>query len=190
MIILLSWSPCALAHRPLWNEDSGQDAVHAIVIKDAGISQVVYREITSQSPRLWLTFEASEGQEIYLELGVPVIDRLKNFRPALAVMGPGLPAVPLPFEIPAGLGGQIFDTETVKEPRIFHEPFTGTDSWVWREIRFKSPATGKYFAVAYAPSGEKGKLWVALGEQESFGPLDIFRFPDWRSRTRQFHELK
>jgi hypothetical protein len=98
--------------------------------------------------------------------------------------------VQLPFEIPAGLGGQIFDTETVKEPRVYHEPFTGTDSWVWREIRFKAPATGKYFVVAYVPSGETEKVWVALGEQERFGPLDLFRFPGWRSRTRQFHEIQ
>jgi len=187
---LFLWISTAWAHRPLWDEGVGQDAAHAIAIKDANISQVAYHEITSQSPRVWLTFEAQEGQEVYLELGVPVIDRLKNFRPALAVLGPALPTVQLPFEIPAGLGGQIFDTETVKEPRVYHEPFTGTDSWVWREIRFKVPARGKYFVVAYVPSGETGKVWVALGEQERFGPLDIFRFPGWRSRTRQFHELK
>ncbi|MCX5887293.1 MAG: hypothetical protein NT096_15505, partial [Proteobacteria bacterium] len=190
MVFLLLLSFSAWAHRPLWDEGVGQDAAHAIAIKDANISQVAYHEITSQSPRVWLTFEAQEGQEVYLELGVPVIDRLKNFRPALTVLGPALPTVQLPFEIPAGLGGQIFDTETVKEPRVYHEPFTGTDSWVWREVRFKVPATGKYFVVAYVPSGETGKVWVALGEQESFGLLDIFRFPGWRSRTRQFHEIQ
>jgi hypothetical protein len=190
VVSLLLWSPFASAHRPLWDEGTGQDSTHAIAIKDANISQVAYHEIASQSSRLWLTLEAQEGQEVYLELGVPVIDRLKNFRPALAVLGPDLPTVQLPFEIPAGLGGQIFDTETVKEPRVYHEPFTGTDSWVWREIRFKAPATGKYFVVAYVPSGETGKVWVALGEQEQFGPLDLFRFPGWRSRTRQFHEPK
>jgi hypothetical protein len=187
---LLLWSPFASAHRPLWDEGSGQDPIHAIAIKDANISQVVYREIASQSPRVWFTFEAQEGQEVYLELGVPVIDRLKNFRPALAVLGPGLPTAQLPFESPEGLGGQIFNTETVKEPRVYHEPFTGTDSWVLCEIRFKAPATGKYFVVAYVPSDETGKVWVALGEQERFGPLDLFRYPGWRSRARQFHELK
>ena len=190
MVFLLLLSFSAWAHRPLWDEGSGQDPIHAIEIKDANISQVVYREITPQSPQLWLTFETREGQEIYFALGVPVIERLKNFRPAFAVVGPGLPAVQLPFEIPGGLGGQIFDSETVKEPRVFHEPFTGTDSWVWRESRFKAPAAGKYLVVAYVPSGESGKVWVALGEQESFGLLDLFRFPGWRSRTREFHELK
>jgi hypothetical protein len=190
MVFLLFLSFSAWAHRPLWDEGVGQDAAHAMVIKDPHVSQVVYCEITPQSPRLWLTFDAQEGQEVYLELGVPVIDRLKNFRPALTVLGPGLPASHLPFETPAGMGREVYDTETVKEPRTYHESFTGTDSWVWREIRFKVPATGKYFVVAYVPSGETGKVWVALGEQESFGLLDIFRFPGWRSRTRQFHEIQ
>jgi len=187
---LFLWISTAWAHRPLWDDGEGQDMAHAIEIKDVDIPQVVYHEVKPEVPYLWLKFEAREGQEIYLELGVPVIERLKNFRPALALLGPGLPAVKVPFEIPAGLGGQVLDTNTVSEPRVFNEEFTGTDSWVLREQRLAAPRMGSYFIVIYVPSGERGKVWVSCGERESFGPLDIFRFPGWRSRARQFHELK
>ena len=192
LIILVAflWSTIVYAHRPLWDEGAGKEFSNPIKIDHVDVSQVVYREVTPQEPRLWLTFEAREGEELYLQLGVPVIERLKNFRPVVALLGPAMAPVNLSFEIPPGMGGRIFEAENGQEPKIFHEPFTGTDSWVLIETRLKATAAGRYFIVAYPPSGGTGKLWIAVGEREQFGFSDLFRFPGWRSKTRAFHEVK
>ena len=80
---------------------------------------MVYHEVTAESPLLWLTFDLNEGQSLYFQLGVPVIERLKDYRPALVLVGPGLPQVDLPFAVPDGLGAQRFLSDQVAEPGRF-----------------------------------------------------------------------
>ena len=93
------------AHIPIFSSaDSGSSPENAVFIDDASISHAVYHEVTAQTAQLWVTFDFEAGQEIYTQLGVPVIDRLGDFRPAFAVLGPGLPEIDLPFDIPDGLG--------------------------------------------------------------------------------------
>jgi hypothetical protein len=43
--------------------------------------------------------------------------------------------------------------------------------------------------VAYVPSGEVGKLWIAPGEEEEFGLDDIVSLPATIETVRQFHEV-
>ncbi|UCD27978.1 MAG: hypothetical protein JSV03_12870, partial [Planctomycetota bacterium] len=140
-------------------------------------------------PQLWLTFEARSGQEVFLQLGVPAIERLQDFRPALALLGPSLPAVDLPFTVPEGLGGIVLAPGAEVEPEFFHEPFTGTDSWILGEIQTVLSESGRYYAVAYVPNGQTGKLWVAPGRQEVFGLADIFSLPTIINQVREFHEV-
>ena len=177
------------AHVPIPHDGTEIDADHAISLDDVGLSRVIYYEITTESPRVWLTFEAEAGQELYLKLGVPFIDRLKDSRPAMAVLGPTLPPVSVPFEIPAGLGGLTFTTDNVTQPEFFHEPFTGTDSWSLSEQTLALPAAGRYYVVAYVPSGQTGKLWVAIGRREEFGLEDILGLPATIAQVREFHEV-
>ena len=124
-----------------------------------------------------------------MSLGVPVIERLKDFRPALAVLGPGLPAVALPFEIPEGFGGLVFEAGTVTEPEVFHEPLTGTVSWVLFEDTVALPGSGQHYVVAYSPLGEPGKLWVTIGTREAFGLRDVIELPATVREVRAFHEV-
>lgn len=179
----------AWAHIPIFSgEDSGTTPENAVFIDDASISHAVYHEVTEQTPRLWMTFDFEAGQEIYTQLGVPVLDRLAEFRPAFAVLGPGLPEIDLPFEIPDGLGGLLFTSDDINEPEFFHEEFTGTDSWIFGELVDAAPASGTYFLVAYVPSGETGKLWVAIGRREVFEPQDIAALGELVPRVSAFHE--
>jgi hypothetical protein len=72
----------------------------------------------------------------------------------------------------------------------FYEPFSRTDSWMFRTIRVTIPKAGRYYLIAYAPSHENGKLWVAVGDKEQFSPLQIVRLPMWIRQIREFHEAK
>jgi hypothetical protein len=178
------------AHRPLEDPGNATSASTAVIIKDPDISQVIYHEVKKDSTQLWLTFEAKKDYNLYLSIGVPVIERLKTYRPALALIGPGLPDIKLPFEKPSGLGAAVFYTDSVTIPGFFHEPITGTDSWILLEKHVTLPATGRYYVVAFSPEMEPGKLWVAIGEAERWRFEDMFKLPGISAKVRKFHEVR
>ena len=188
--ILLLTIACldAHAHRPVVINGGPTDFETAHVVADPEVSYVGYHEGTPGAPELWFVFEAEEGVPLYMQAGVPEIARYETLRPSLVLLGPNLPPVDVPFDIPEGYGGQIFSSEG-EEPVVFEEEFTGTTSWQFPATRLQVPASGRYYLVGYIPSGENGKFWVALGEEEVFGIQDIVTLPRTLIQVRQFHEV-
>ena len=190
-LLALVWFPQqVLAHRPVFTEDAAASSATAIRLTEPHISQVVYREITEKSSEVWLSFEVPEDFGLYIQIGVPVIDRLEKFRPAMVVIGPGLDREAVPFEIPKDTGAKVFTTSEVAKPRFFNEHFTGTKSWILRTETVPLPKSGRYYLVAYSPDKETGKLWLSIGKKESFKAEHWEQFPTWRKLIRKFHEVK
>lgn len=182
--------PGAWAHRYIENEGIHTSAESAIPIGDIDVSQVAYHEATSDSAQLWLSFEAEAGVIASIEIGVPKIDRYESLRPAFILLGPGLPALEnSPVEVPEGYGGIVYATDTISDPEVFDEPFTGTSSWIFGRQEITLPASGLYYIVTYVPSGTPGKFWVAPGVKEVFGFGDILTLPAVIYKVRTFHEV-
>jgi hypothetical protein len=180
----------ANAHRPIFTEDKATGPDTAIPIKDPQISQVVYREITKDSSQVWLTFEVPKDFKLFVQIGVPAIDRLKDFRPAMAIVGPGLPDNDPPFTLPKDAGAKVLLTKEVAKPRFFHEHFTNTDSWLLRGETVVLPKAGRYYLVGYSPDKQTGKLWLSVGKKESFSLEDLKDFPTWTKKIQAFHEVQ
>jgi len=184
LLLLLS---VAQAHQPSYGGDwSTSDT--AFQVDDPSISIVVYKTTTCEQPHLWLTFEAQAGEDVWVQLGLPVIDRLEDYRPAMAVLGPDLPELDpatVPFEIPEGLGGVIYPSE---EPGEFYEPFTQTSSWILAEDWLTMPSSGTSYLVAWDPGNQTGKLWLAMGVVEDFSNVDWSEAADWGEQVNNFHE--
>ena len=176
----------AAAHQPTFSADHA-DPDDAYAVEDEDLSIVLYQEISCEIPRVWLRYDTDPGYDLWLQLGVPVIDRLVDYRPSIAVLAAGLPEVELPFETPEGLGGVIYDTESV-EPGTFYEAFTATESWVIFEDEVTIPEGGEVFVVAWHPAGQTGKLWVASGTVEDFSDVDWDAAADWGELVNDFHE--
>jgi len=187
LVVLVGAS--GFAHKPvsIGGVFDGPDA--AAEVTNVDVSQVVYAALTAEHPELWIRFEITEPIELFVSLGIPVLDRLTDYRPIIAVLGPGMPAVEADVAIPAGLGGIDFDSRTVGEPRFFHEPFTGTDSWILIEETVPLVEPGEYYVVARSPADGFGKLWVAVGTKERFGLQDVLRLPTIAREVRAFHEV-
>ena len=185
---LLVGTQGALGHQPTMSDGSAIGPDSAIELDDIQLSRVIYHEITEDATSLWLTFDVDGPQSLFVSLGLPLLDRLENFRPAFAVLGPGLPVIELPIEVPEGLGGLLFETDEVLDPEVFDEPFSGTTSWILREEDVDLPEPGTYFIVAFVPSGETGKLWVAPGDREDFTLADILELSGVLDDVRAFHE--
>ena len=128
--------------------------------------------------------------QLYLQAGVPKIDRYAALRPRMALLGPGLPPpeVALPFTLPDGYGALLYDMDG-ETPVLFDEKFTGTESWQFPAQEPMAETTGRYYAVIYLPDGVEGKLWMAVGVEEQFGIADILTLPQTLIKVRLFHEI-
>ena len=189
MMQLLFLLPLAFAHRPTFGPGFGS-LPNAYPVEDPEVSIVVYSPLTCQESQVWLSLDAEPGFPLYLQLGVPQIERLTEWRPTLALLAPGLPDATelLPFEVPDGLGVTLFQTESVTDPGSFFEPFSGTSSWVLAEATVTLPQGGPAYVVAWDPGGYSGKLWVATGTIEDFANVDPSNFVTWMEQVNNFHE--
>jgi len=160
----------------------------ALRLDEIDVSQVAYAELDDTHRALWLVFDTSAPAKLDLSLGIPVIQRLASYRPNLAVVGPGLPPIDLPFETPEE-GGVLFETATAGEVSSFYEPFTGTESWILLETSVDLPRAGVYYVIAWAPNDLPDKLWVAVGAREQFGVNDLLSLGSIIREVRAFHEI-
>jgi hypothetical protein len=202
LVVMLSVFTCfqVYGHRPIEAKDNPNHYSRALNIARPDVSQVYYGALEAERPQVWFRFEGRENQEVYFSVGVPVIDRLKDYRPNLALIGPGLdePSVgkpgfesgDLPFEVPHSLNTEIHSSRDT--PRFFHEHFTGTESWIFIETTRKLRHSGIYYLVAYTPENPKpgDKLWLSMGTKERFKLRDLFSFRRWRRDIKDFHELR
>ncbi len=185
----LAFAPSALAHKPVVVNGGPTDASTAYEVADPDVSQVGYHHAMPGQPELWFTFQASAGQQLYLQLGVPEIERYEGLRSAMVLLGPGLPDVETPFAVPAGYGGIVYDMVDT-EPIVFDEEFTGTVSWQFPAQEPIVDQAGTYYLVGYLPRDEEGKFWIAVGVEEKFGLMDILTLPGVLFGVRAFHEVQ
>lgn len=178
-----------LAHKPISIGGFFDHHETALQLEEVDVSQVVYSKFSADHSELWLRFDSDQAIDLYVSLGIPVLDRLTTYRPGLAVLGLDMPAVDLPAAVPEGYGGVVFQPSSSEEPLFFHEPFTGTDSWILLEESVSLPGPGRYYIVVWPPKGIYDKVWVAVGVKEKFGLKDFLSLPIIVRDVRAFHEI-
>lgn len=179
----------ALAHKPMAIGGVFDDLALAIELENPDVSQVVYGDLPLGRSSLWTVVDVTAPMDLYVALGVPCLERLRTYRPQLAVVGPNLPALNIPVAVPSGLGGILVVTSRIDDVPRSHEPFTGTDSWVLAEATIPLLSSGRYYVVAWSASAVPGKVWIAVGTSEVFGWKDVAALPRTIEAVRAFHEL-
>ncbi|MCX6094789.1 MAG: hypothetical protein NTY63_08240 [Candidatus Bipolaricaulota bacterium] len=187
LILGAATTPC-WAHKPIEIGAVFPSQTASLRLETVDVSQVVYTELTPDHPQLWLTFDAAAGFALSVSLGVPA-GRGAAYRPSLFLLGPGMPNLDLPLSPPAGYGGLAVVSAVTAAAIPFHEPFTGTDSWILVERTFQLRASGTYYLVAVSDDSPLGKLWVAVGTREAFSWKDIVSLPATVRDVRSFHEV-
>jgi hypothetical protein len=207
VVVVLSVFSCfqVYGHRPIEAKEKPNHHTRALKILRPDVSQVYYGALEVAKPQVWFRFEGKENQKIYFSVGVPVIDRLKGYRPNVALIGPGLDgsgldgpgleglgfdSADLPSNVTQDLSVEIYASQGA--PRFFHEHFTGTESWIHIEDMRTLRRSGTYYLVAYTPAGPRpgDKLWLSIGTKERFKLRDLFTFSRWKREIREFHELR
>lgn len=181
------WMLTALvfAHKPFFGPFASPEEAYQVDPIDVSI--VAYQYITCEENTLWMRFDGKAGDELYVQLGVPVIDRLADYRPSVAVFAPGLePIGESPYLPPVTLPGQVYTANA--SPEDFFEPFTQTESWIWVEETLVLPEDGEGWIVAWHPENQTGKLWLAVGTREDFSDVGFDEFGTWAAYLNDFHE--
>ncbi len=186
---LITLPSICLAHKPIVIEGNPSSYDNPYYIEDVEVSQVAYHTAKEGNLEIWLKFSGKENQKLKIVLGSPKLDSSKPvYFPAVAVLSRKFPPIAVPFSIPSGYGGKIYNTKD-QIPKIFYEEFTGTYSWSFEPFELVLPETGDYYIVGYLPEPREGKFWIAIGEKEKFSFLDFLRIPEIVIKVRNFHEV-
>jgi len=172
------------AHIPL-DTDVVATREEPIVVEDHKISWAAYSQLTDAEDVEYYRFTAEGGEEIFAEMLVPVLDRLENFTPDFALIGPGLEndydglnreEVEARLDIREG-EGVIVRGYHQGESEVFREHFTQTSYWRRQEDTITAPESGIYHLAVLSREKATGKYVLAIGREEKWGARDIIRMP-------------
>ncbi len=139
------------------------------------------------------TFQATKGTFLKIKLNTLRQAGQDNFRPSLALFGPGLPPPvdserrQLPFSLPAGVGLQLsaaaqtdIDSEIktghVIAPRV-EEVWTQAGYWERQTLLNEAPQDGTYFLVVFSSTDQNGKYSLQVGDKPEAGWRETLTFP-------------
>lgn len=178
------------AHKPV-NVNFPATKQSPILIKDHQISRAAYTELKAVKEVDYFKFEAKANEEIYANLLIPDLERLKDFDPTIALIGPGLPQ---DYEVKnvtldlAANEGVIIKRYSSKRLETFFEPFTQTNYFVKQTLTKKAPVDGTYYLAVFDENNKKGKYVFAIGRKEKWEINEIIKLPKIWWDTRMFME--
>ena len=194
IIIILSTN-ITLAHRPL-DTDGPATREEPIIVSNHKLSWAAYNQLTTPNDVDYYRFQAQQGDKIYASLLVPEIERLKEFNPDLALIGPSLNSDYAELsrtEVVDKLNfgpeeGVIIKQYSKLTSDLFFEPFTQTSYWKKQKLIITAPASGTYYLTVFSSKEEVGKYVLSIGQQEKWGLKDIIQFPKIWWKVRHFAE--
>lgn len=175
-VLLVMAARSAAAHQPYF-EDDDWTAAAPHKVEDPTVSTALYATLDSRQDVDYVTFTGQAGQRVLVGLTIPQIEGQAEFAPALALLGPGLPAIELPagIEAPPDVGGIVLPPPS-GPARAFFEPFSRTRYWERQEDRFTLPSDGDYAVAIWHPAGAVGRYTLVVGDRELPGGDVAFPF--------------
>ena len=172
ILIVLSISPFAHAHKLISHDDSHRDFESALVIPDHKISWAIYDNLGVEESKFY-TFDAKKDDSFYASIVIPKLEGLENYSPSLILMNDDL------FN-GAGTSSNIessvqkFLYEGDYPGNEFYEPFGQVTYWERQEVTTIIPADGQYFILVSDEKNQIGKYALAVGTIED---IKDFRYP-------------
>jgi hypothetical protein len=189
-------SPSAAAHVPFLEPPASSDAPAvrgdpfpgAVPLPDVTISRAVYGTLaTGEEFDAW-QLSVSKPSLTPVEMLVPRAGEYRDFRPAFALVGPGLSSsgTPPPFVVErlqnaygdaaAQAAGVVVIPDPGLAPRpTFYEPFSFTSYYRGGSTSVRLEPGRTYDLVVYDPAAGTGEYALGVGEAESFTPADWAR---------------
>ena len=188
LVALLAAAPAG-AHQPWFNEAGSPDPAEPYRLPTPlTISQVVYGGFAAPERVDYYAFTAPAGFELTISLVVADAPACARFRPAFALIGPGLPALdaasaatPVPASVPRPDSGEGTIVVAGDEWGTLYEPYADVTFITGPELRQRLTG-GDYLVAVFDPDGGTGTYGLTLGGDEVFGgdPDFATKFEPWR----------
>jgi hypothetical protein len=143
---------------------------------DALVKYALYGRLDSDEDVDFFAYEFEDAQDEWpLRVTVPMCgEHFAPFYPSMALIGPGLEPLEdedaLPFELPEGMGAQIFVEEEQPEPRVSIVNFHPWQLYSSTLHKVDIPEAGEYLLVVWEPEGDVGGYFVTTGINEELDP--------------------
>jgi hypothetical protein len=176
VLAVLFAPPAADAHTP-GRLEPGQ----AFAVADAKVSWALYGEFLTGAEHFTVRLDLDERLAAPVEIFVPHEARLKDHRPAWALVGPGLPLpdaaelAALPAALPKGFGA-IVELNTAEPRPVFYEFVMRRFYWSSGPMNVVLPQGASELWV-WSPEKTKGKFGLGFGVEEGGGYMDALK--DW-----------
>ncbi len=172
ILIVLSISPFAHAHKLISHDDSHRDFESALVIPDHKISWAIYDNLGVEESKFY-TFDAKKDDSFYASIVIPKLEGLENYSPSLILMNDDLfNGDGTSSNIESSV--QKFLYEGDYPGNEFYEPFGQVTYWERQEVTTIIPADGQYFILVSDEKNQSGKYALAVGTIEDFSGSDFF----------------
>jgi hypothetical protein len=176
----------AMAHKPFFVEEGKfRSFQHAFEIPDPTTSYAFYSQLTETGHAEFYVLTVEKETPFYARISIPKSEKNREFAPAFALFGPGLPTTNTPPSFPISIPeeqGRAFFLPTGEEDELF-EPFTQT-TLLQRQYVSHTLQSGIYYLAVWDPMGQSGKYVLATGEKEQF------RLTDWLSLPLIWYKVR
>jgi len=171
-LIILSISTAA-AHVPRTAAEN-ESLEDAKVIEDPIKSWAIYSELRDGEVANYYEMDMEQDERLYLSILTP---ENEDFVPNLAVMGTGIEeedTTPDFVEKPENVGVKVIRGELGERK---YEPFTPGSYYHPARYDEEIVESGTYHVVVYNEEKTGGKYGLAVGYQETWGPIEWIRLP-------------
>lgn len=168
--------PAAWAHVP-YLETRDYSPEQPFAVGDVTQSKAVYAWLKNGGDVDVYNFEITAPTRLLVDVLVPVCPDYATFRPAYAIVGPGLPqpAEPIPYELPEGYGAIVVPPGDPSSWEVLYEPFGGKRYYDGPNFDQEISTPGQWSLVYWDPAGVGGDYVAAIGYEEAFSAADIIR---------------
>ncbi len=179
MLLLWLASPPALAHQPVIEKNASIKDTASIAriypqaeeVTDPTVASVaIYGRLSYAGEIDLYTFVAARTENIPVEALVPLRPFNRDFRPALAVIGPAIASATqpsLPFPLPEG-SQAIVIAPPEGERGLFSERYSQERLYRGREEWITVNAGQRYYVAVFEPNRNTGSYSLGLGTVENF----------------------
>ena len=172
ILIVVSISPFAHAHKLISHDDSHRDYESALVIPDHKISWAIYDNLGVNETKFY-TFDAKKGDSFYASIVIPKLDGLQNYSPSLVLVNDYLfNNDSSSSNIESNIEKYLYEGDYPGNE--FYEPFGQVTYWERQEITTIIPDDGQYFILVLDEKNQSGKYALAVGTIEDFSGSDFF----------------
>ena len=172
ILIVVSISPFAHAHKLISHDDSHRDYESALVIPDHKISWAIYDNLGVNETKFY-TFDAKTGYSFYASIVIPKLDGLQNYSPSLVLVNDDLfNNDSSSSNIESNIEKYLYEGDYPGNE--FYEPFGQVTYWERQEITTIIPDDGQYFILVLDEKNQSGKYALAVGTIEDFSGSDFF----------------